>query len=68
MGTNVVEKDFMSGLVYNPTAQSIWENLRYIFIKVDVIRGFQLHRDIYIDLKGTITIIRYFGRMRNICD
>lgn len=65
---NAVVKDLVSGLIYNPTAQSIWEDLCEMFNKVDGTRIFQLHRDIYHVTQGTLSITTYFGKLKMLWD
>lgn len=57
---NVVTKELASGLVYNHTAQSIWDELRNMFSKVDETQKFQLTHDIYLATQGTLPITAYF--------
>lgn len=53
---NSVSKDLEHGMHYNPTARSIWKDLRERFSKVDGTRIFHLHRDMYQMKQGTLSI------------
>lgn len=65
---NVVAKELVSGLVYNPNVQSIWDYLNEMFSKVDGTRIFQLHRDLYHFTQGMLMITIYIGKMKVLWD
>lgn len=57
MTLNAVTKDLVSGLIYNYTTLSIWEDLREMFNKVYGTIIFQLHREIYRITQGTLRLL-----------
>lgn len=57
-----------SGLVYNLTPQSIWEDLHDMYNKIDDSHIFQLHRDIYHVTQGTSFVTANYGSLKILWD
>ncbi|XP_075112342.1 uncharacterized protein LOC142182197 [Nicotiana tabacum] len=63
---NTISPDLLSGIVYASNAHLVWEDLRERFDKVNLVRIFQLHRDITTISQGTDSISAYFTKLKEL--
>lgn len=54
--------------MYSCHAREVWIDLKERFDKRNLIRVYQLHREIYTMVQGTSSVSEYFSRLRNVWD
>lgn len=60
---NSVSKEFMNGIIYATDASVVWSDLKKHFDKVDVSRGYQLHREICTITQRNLSVSAYFTKL-----
>ncbi|XP_075092129.1 uncharacterized protein LOC107791056 [Nicotiana tabacum] len=63
---NYVAQNLISGIAYTMNAQTVWEELRERFDKVDGSRSFNLHTDIATLTQGTLSISTYYSKLKDL--
>ena len=65
---NIVSKSIVSTVIYGSDAQTVWEDLRERFDKVNASRAFYLQKEIVTLSQGTTSVSNYFSRLRELWD
>ena len=65
---NTVSKGLVSTVIYGSDAQTVWEDLRERFDKVNASRAFYLHKEIVTLSQGTASVSNYFSRLTELWD
>ncbi|XP_033508166.1 uncharacterized protein [Nicotiana tomentosiformis] len=63
---NSVAKGLLRGIMYESSAQVVWEDLSERFNKVDGSRTYNLHKEIATISQGTTSILVYFSRLKDL--
>ncbi|XP_075092028.1 uncharacterized protein LOC107793659 [Nicotiana tabacum] len=65
---NVVRPGLLSSIFYASSAHKVWEDLKERFDKVNGSRILYLHIEVHTLTQGTMTVIDYFSRLRELWD
>ncbi|KAL3351908.1 hypothetical protein AABB24_020142 [Solanum stoloniferum] len=65
---NSVSKSLLGGVAFASTAQSVWNDLKEKFDRMDGSRTFSLHKEIATLQQGTDSVSVYFTKLKNLWD
>ncbi|XP_016457908.1 uncharacterized protein LOC107781684 [Nicotiana tabacum] len=65
---NVVRRGLLSSVVYASNAHKVWEDLNERFNKVNGSRVLYFHREIHTLTQGTMSVVDYFSKWRDLWD
>lgn len=63
---NSVAKGLLGGITYASNAQPVWHDLYERFNKVDVLKVFNVHKEIATLTQGTATVSVYYSKLKNL--
>ncbi|XP_075080667.1 uncharacterized protein LOC142166140 [Nicotiana tabacum] len=65
---NVVSPNLISTVIYASNAHKVWEDLKEMFDKVNISKGYYLHKEITTLTQDVSSVSVYFSRLRELWD